>query len=242
MSVRNRGRSSNYDRASSGGGFLRQALMFLSLGALSFLLGFFVLAGLMPGHGPETPAAPISSPVAPSTPIERRPAPIHIQPAVPLPAPLRSSSPVTSAQPPSNSALPKDSPTGPSVAPIASGASAAKGPTLDPVEGDLNSGATQPASGLDTPRPELPPAAPAVSAETTSVPVAKHRSHRRRTHKKHPEIPTTQPATGGEQSPAAVDQANPPVTQPPADPGEAPKPEGGAPDKSGSGDGKGGNN
>jgi hypothetical protein len=62
MSTRNRSSYTNQAGRRTGGGTVRQAGAILFMGALSFVLGFFVLARIMPmGRGPDSPTGPLPS-------------------------------------------------------------------------------------------------------------------------------------------------------------------------------------
>lgn len=147
MSVRNRGNYSDYGGRRSGSmAVFRQIALFLSLGLLSFLLGFFVLARLMPtGHGPETPVADAPAVTA----IDSRNSAASMRTAS---APTHSAAPtVTAAQPGAtapNRATPQTSPDRNSAmipTPRSSGTGTTAGPTIDPDD----TGQTQQPSSLD---------------------------------------------------------------------------------------------
>jgi hypothetical protein len=204
MTTRNRGNYSGYsDRRSNGMNLVRQGAMLLSLGALSFFLGFFVLARVMPtGHGPGTPGGNASAP--PATPPDRSgneaPAPR------PFVAQRSAVAPITSA--------PKSNLTSPPT-PTLSG-----GPTIDAAD----DGKTQAPASPDDSRTHIGSSdisgAVPNQAQTPSDPLNASEApiHHRRRHRRHKstEAPVAAAPATEVQSPAKMDDGTQPAQQPDA--------------------------
>jgi hypothetical protein len=204
MTTRNRGNYSGYsDRRSNGMNLVRQGAMLLSLGALSFFLGFFVLARVMPtGHGPGTPGGNASTP--PAAPPDRSgneaPAPR------PLAAQRQIAAPVYSA--------PKSNLTPPST-PTSSG-----GPTIDAVDDSKTQAPASPDDsrshiGSSDISGAVPGQAqtPSNPLDATVAPIHHRRRHRR--HKSTEASAAAAPATEV-QPPAKLDDGTQPAQQPDA--------------------------
>ena len=210
MTTRNRGNYSGYGKRRSGSmNLLRQGIVFVSLGALSFLLGFFVLARLAPiSHGPDTPG---SNAVAP-------PVSVHDHAEHP-PMSARRVSTERAATSAPDPAVTQPSTSAPPVAAVPAG------PSIDPADDSK----TQAPTSLDDGRSASPSGAVAAGAspDTSGVKAADAATltpalptHRRRRHTHHRGTHTVAPTTSAPatevQKPASMDDGTQPAGQPDA--------------------------
>src|SRR5581483_9546735 len=193
MGVRNRGSYSSSSRARSGGmGLLKGFLVMCGLATLSFALGFFVLARLLPGNQKPEEARDTSVETASNS----APTPTNAVTAPPVSTPPTTTTPAPAAPPKPNTDTP--------------------GPVIEPLDSN-NSGVQQPDSP-DSPRQSDRATEPSASSErnpfiaiapdtlTENAPAAPRRARRHRTN------PT--PDTGAIQTPAQPDGVSSPSATP----------------------------